>query len=242
MIDIWPYIGYINLVTTIIVPLGVLLHYTRSADRTPPIAPDVSAEAAVFWQRSARRVVGRGRWASGCAIVLAVPFVYMQNALNNDGRTWITALGPLIATAVLIVAFFWRPAPGPSMITPSGQQDDGQQVDRERRTVWSFGRRWWFVCMVLSLAALSLSVIAAGLASSPDANGAFSQFSIKTESVVGWTDFPGWYYGVPILVATAALAAAALGALWWIARPPLATTPGERVIDMRGYAPAARAP
>ncbi|GAA3867544.1 hypothetical protein GCM10022381_08800 [Leifsonia kafniensis] len=233
MLGFWyNYIGYINLATTILVPLGVLLHYARAADRHPPVARGLTPDAAAFWQRSASRVVGRGRWATGCALALAVPFIYMQNAIYVAESKWVTYLGPLVAVTVLIVVFLWRPVPRRPMGTTTDQHDHGQQIDLNQRTVWTFGRRWWFVCTISALTILVLSVIAAGLASSPDANGDFTQLTFAFGAGQAFTDFLGWYYGIPIIAAATTLALATLIALWLIARPPLATTAGERALDV----------
>lgn len=228
MLGFWyTYIGYINLATTILVPLGVLLHYMRKADRHPPVARGLSADAAAFWQLSARRVVARGRWASGCTLALALPFIYMQNAFYIDESKWITYLGPLVVVTAIIIVFLCRPA-----AHRVGSGDLARQIDLNQRTVWSFGRRWWFVGTLSAAAMLVLSLVAAGLASSPDENGDFTQLSVDVGSASAATELIGWYYGVPIMVAATALALAALGALWLNARTPLAVTAGERAIDV----------
>lgn len=97
------------------------------------------------------------------------------------------------------------------------------------REAWSFGRQWAFVVPLVEAGVLVLGLVAAGAASSVDERGLHRVYA--TTGVAGWGieggrvvdvqagvhqagPFPGWYYGVPLILATLLL----VGAVYWSLR------------------------
>ncbi len=97
----------------------------------------------------------------------------------------------------------------------------------------SFARQWVFVLPAAAACALVVGILLAGLFSATDENGLHRVF--QRRSLSGWSTeggrvvdvqyglsssgpFPGWYYGVPVLLATVVLVAAVYWALFLAAR------------------------
>ncbi|MFB6612267.1 hypothetical protein ACFCVO_18225 [Agromyces sp. NPDC056379] len=81
-----------------------------------------------------------------------------------------------------------------------------------RRTWTTFGPRGGIAGALIALAALVATTVAAGLASSPDADGRWIHLvltapNVTIDDVRPW--FYGWAFGVPVLICTTALAVAA---------------------------------
>lgn len=110
-------------------------------------------------------------------------------------------------------------------------------VDRPRftaaelvpRRATSFAAQWVFILPLVSSLALLAGLIATGLYSATDGNGLHRVYQYRTLS--GWgveagqvvdvqyniaatSPFPGWYYGLPIMVCTLML----IGAVYWSLR------------------------
>ena len=97
----------------------------------------------------------------------------------------------------------------------------------------SFARQWVFVLPAAAACALVAGLLLAGLFSATDENGLHRVF--QRRSLSGWSieggrvvdvqyglsssgPFPGWYYGVPVLIATVVLVAAVYWSLFRAAR------------------------
>jgi hypothetical protein len=77
-----------------------------------------------------------------------------------------------------------------------------------------------------------ITVIAAGLASSRDSEGRFSFITMGFGAGQVGTSFPGWFYGVPVLIAVCALILVTGLSLVWLVRPGLASSVIERELDV----------
>ncbi|WP_140425732.1 hypothetical protein [Cryobacterium sp. N19] len=89
-----------------------------------------------------------------------------------------------------------------------------RSADLMPRRVWSYGPAWGFLLPLTAAATVVAFAIIAGLASSPQPDGAFRSITIGS-STAG--PYPGWYYGLPLIGLTVLLAAATLFALGRIA-------------------------
>ncbi|QMU97901.1 hypothetical protein FVO59_12325 [Microbacterium esteraromaticum] len=94
-------------------------------------------------------------------------------------------------------------------------------ADLSPRGVAAFVRPVWPLTMVLLALTITAITVAAGLASSRDELGRFTQYSVSigTSGTEIGTGIYGWHYSVPSVIAIAALIIAALTAWALIARP-----------------------
>ena len=127
---------------------------------------------------------------------------------------------------------------------------DGRVVaELSPRGPTSFARQWVFVLPLASSCVLVLGMLLAGLASATDENGLHRVFQRRGLSGWGVEDggvvdvqygvsssgpFPGWYYGVPVLVGTILLVAVVYWSLRRVAHAPRPASadlfPGDTVL------------
>jgi hypothetical protein len=160
--------------------------------------------------RSARRHESLVAWVAVVAgvataiVLLAVPLAFPQSAPGALG-----AVTPLAATTVYALVRALGEATWPR---PRGEVRVAQLA---RRTPWSIARaRSWGVA--ISAAALVSILVIAGLTADATGRGI-----TLTQSPLSWvtiTPYPGFAYGVPLLVALAATIAATWFALATITR------------------------
>lgn len=224
-LDLWPVVGEIGLLTTVLIPLGILLHVARQSDAQDPTPQGLRHDVAAEWQRGSLRQIRRQRIASGGTTMAAVMSIEAISRMGFD--SWVAYLAPVLAALVLIVLFLSQPATAPPTC-----EESQRHIDLGSRHVWSFGRRWWFVAWILVVAALVITVVFAGFASGVDSEGNYSVIVIGVGGGTASSSFLGWFYGAPILIVVAGLAAGTVFSLWRGARPSLAATPGERLVDV----------
>jgi hypothetical protein len=80
-------------------------------------------------------------------------------------------------------------------------------VDLTARRVWSYGKPWWMVTWLVLALLLVVTVVLAGLAAGPDDAGRSAAITIVAATTTAATQFPGWFYGVPVLIAFALMIA-----------------------------------
>lgn len=103
-----------------------------------------------------------------------------------------------------------------------------------RRSPWSFGRRRTFLLPLAVIAAFGAFLVATGVTSSTDEQGRHRLIRIDDAlhgSAAG--PYPGWFYGVPLLLVTLALAASAFLALRRISSSPALPDPRMAALDRR---------
>lgn len=129
--------------------------------------------------------------------------------------------------AGLATYLLWRPA-------KPFEPNDVREADLTQRTPLGFGPRWAFTIPLVAAAIMILGLVAAGLASTQDANGDWRRISV--DLVETWKiydgvitqlfrgthliSFPGWYYGVPLIIGVIVLVALTFWALHRTAGEP----------------------
>lgn len=132
----------------------------------------------------------------------------------------------------LVYAFYPRP--------PWDTDESGRVVaELSPRGPASFAKHWVFALPLSAAIALVLGLLLTGLYSTPDENGLYRIFQRRTLS--GWGieegqvvdvqynlssngPFPGWYYGVPVMICTILLIAIVFWALRRLANAPRPAT------------------
>lgn len=102
------------------------------------------------------------------------------------------------------------------------------------RRPWSFARRRAFAVPLGIATAYLAFLIATGLASSPDEQGRYRNISLVDPTFSGAASpFPGWFYGIPLMVVTLVLAGTALLALQRISKTRSLPDPRMAQLDRR---------
>lgn len=120
------------------------------------------------------------------------------------------ALAPSVAALTGLLTYALAPSRALA-VDPSAQRE----APLDHRTPLRFiGRLAWRALVILASTQV-VFLLAAGLFSSPDASGRYSAITMeKIAASCSCTPFPGWFYGTPLLISTAALVAATWIALW----------------------------
>ncbi|TFB91399.1 hypothetical protein [Cryobacterium sp. HLT2-28] len=223
-------IPYFALTTSIMVPFGLLLHYWRRSDSYELCVPRLESDGTALRLLPIRRLTRRGRLASGIAFVVTILSIAGLWFPNRTSDTWVSFLVPMMTVMVCIGSLLVTPAAARHRVPDLS--DPAHRIDLAPRSVWSYGRGWWFASWILVAAALVTTVVLGGLASSRDDQGRYAVLFVRVGNASDASTFLGWYYGVPILITLVALTAVALTALWVIARPPLAATTESRSADL----------
>ncbi|MDY7542916.1 MULTISPECIES: hypothetical protein [unclassified Cryobacterium] len=229
----WFFYGFLQLATATIVPLGILLHGVRADVRDQSSHALESAEQS-GWESAAVTHVRRARLSAGTVSgLLIVDLLWVSwfsgwfGGAPDYSANWLPRILPMsIAAAAILVL----------VLLPSRSRGTGRvlaaEMDLQPRNLGSFGSPWWFVAWLLSAVALVLTVVLAGLVSSPDEEGRYSILIIDLGSASARGDFLGWFYGVPLLCALGVLMVLTLLALWSIARPTVAMR-AARTVDIQ---------
>ena len=91
---------------------------------------------------------------------------------------------------------------------------------RSRRP-WSFGSKWSFFLPLAVATGLIIFLTWAGVTSSPDARGLYRAISVSDDATSSTASpYPGWFYGVPLIVVTVVLAISTVLALVRISSTP----------------------
>jgi hypothetical protein len=132
---------------------------------------------------------------------------YLPRWVFETRMSWSLALG-LVAAAILIFPLRAPTSRGQATLT--------------RRTLFSFGHRWWFAGATTIIGTIVTITILAGLASEPDEEGRWRTFTVDAGNELSFsTQIYGWYYSLPALALLAVLIVVTMVALWLIARPPI---------------------
>ncbi|RZU64488.1 hypothetical protein EV379_0784 [Microterricola gilva] len=231
--SVWIRLVYevLPLVTSVIVPLGVLLHYWRRADARPVPARPAPTEGAPVppWTSAARAQLRRTRVAGilATAAVLASSFGLISP--NRWGMEWHDFLTPLLSVLLCTAVLLTRPPAMRRYATPTASAGSEPHGTRPAHPPISLGARWWFAAWGIAMTVLVLSVVWAGLLSAPDGNGDYTLHSVELGQTTGSTSIAGWYFGVPVIISALLVAALVLSALRWQATPPLAADAGQDI-------------
>ncbi|WP_207344089.1 hypothetical protein [Arthrobacter sp. E3] len=94
--------------------------------------------------------------------------------------------------------------------------------------------RWSFALPIVVLLAYAALIVAAGLTSSPDELGRHRVLRlVSADASSAATPYPGWFYGVPLLVVAVLLTGSAFLAFVRISRNPSLPNPGMAALDSR---------
>lgn len=218
----------LSFVTSVIVPLGVFWHYWRRSNvlTSPTAAPGLTSSSP--WARTLRRQVWLARAASAVVFGIVASMLLDVGPLKRDYDGWISYIVPIALAVVCIGAIACMPD-----AAPRGKSGDVGQLDLTTRSLWAFGRRFMFASWIAVAVTLCATLLLAGLASTPDDDGNFTRLTIKVGATAAASaSFPGWYFGAPVFLGVALLAAITGLALSAGARPPFAADLAERSVDV----------
>ncbi|MDP4334705.1 hypothetical protein Q7F20_15115 [Curtobacterium sp. A7_M15] len=187
--------------------------------------------------------------SSGVPVALAVGLVIGSILAHIDGRRgggrpnrarlaaavvgvvgWVL---PLVLSFSMVAQFRWWPEVLPIVAgivavliavrgTTVPVAADRPVLDLRRRSALTFSRGVEVLAAAATTVVLALTVLGAGLLSSQDDEGRYALITIPVGDATASTEFFGWYYGLPVVVAAAVLVAVTLAGLHQIARGPRA--------------------
>jgi hypothetical protein len=189
--------------------------------------------------------------SSGVPVALAVGLVVGGVLAHVDGRragsdalAWdrlaaAAVLGvvgwvlPLVLSFSMVGQFRWWPgvlpiAAGIVAVLVVGHgvtapvAPDRSMLDLRRRGPLTFTKGVEALATAITTIVLTLTVLGAGLLSSEDDEGRYAFITIPVGDATASTEFFGWYYGLPVVVAAAVLVVVTLAGLHRIARTPRA--------------------
>jgi hypothetical protein len=223
---LWNVISSLSLITSILVPFGIFVHYWRHPDSFVHFPVGLEQNGPGQALLTVRRQIRRGRIASAVAFVVTILSLVGVGLPNQASDNWDSFLLPMMIATACIAVFLATPLTVRRIVG-----EPGHRIDMTPRSVWSFGRGWWFASWIVVAVFLVTTVVLAGLASSRDDRGRFAALSVEAGNVSGSTGFLGWYFGIPILIGVAALTTVTFIAIWVASRPPLAVS-AERKVDV----------
>ena len=138
---------------------------------------------------------------------------------------------PLVLSFSMVGQFRWWPevlpiAAGIVAVLVAGRgvtapvAADRPVLDLRRRGPLTFTRGVEASAAAVTTVVLALTVLGAGLLSSQDDEGRYAFITIPVGDATASTEFFGWYYGLPVVVAAAVLVVVTLAGLHRIARAP----------------------
>ncbi len=214
----------------------VLVQRVLGSTRTHSLQPNRATAADAQAVASAYRGEVRAAFSAlaiggGTAVLLCLIGSWW---IDGYGLPYALASGVGAIVGLLVYTLCPRPSWSPA--------DHGPAVaDLLPRHTTSFARQWVFVLPLLCALALLVGLLLTGLYSATDENGLHRVF--QRRSLSGWgvegglvTDlqynlsstgpFPGWYYGVPVMICTILLIAMVYWSLHRTARAARPTTAG----------------
>ncbi|MCI4659511.1 hypothetical protein [Cryobacterium zhongshanensis] len=233
VLRMWFFYTLLPLVTATIVPLGILLHGIRADVRDQsPHALETAGQSD--WEPAAATHVRRARLVAGTVagfflvdLLWVGPFSGWFGGAPDYSPNWLPRILPvsIAAAAILVLVLLPSRSVGAGRVLTA-------EMDLQPRNLGSFGSPWWLVAWLVFAVALVLTVVLAGLVSSPDDEGRYSILIINLGSASARGDFLGWFYGVPLLCALGVLMVLTLLALWSIVRPTVAKR-AARAVDIQ---------
>lgn len=209
----WMWIWHMSMVTSVMVPFGILLHYWRRTNATYTVTSEDSPSAEVH--SAVRRQVFLTRIASAVAfvvVILSLEGVWLPSPVSDHWTSFVVPLS--IATLCIVVILL-------AATTYLRRNSAQQAIQPSSSTTLYFGRRWWLTGWIAIAAGLIASVVVAGLASSADSDGRYAVITVENEEFSGSSTILGWYFGIPILIGVAVLVTVTVVALRLGTRSPL---------------------
>ncbi|WP_404289801.1 hypothetical protein [Glutamicibacter arilaitensis] len=231
---------------TLLIRRGVLSQ--RRADLVQLAHRGTVAEAGIA-AKVLRTVRVRNLAALTVAVLAGTSAIYLYQAFPRANGLQLVA-APIGVWILVVIVFVLCPIP---YDLTSAEEAEGARVsaDLTPRSTGMFGPAWGIIVPGVMLAATIIGLLAAGIASSPDEQGRYRMLhfvsasgarldenmkvtqALSGEGLTG--PFPGWYYGIPLLVL---LVLAAFLTLW--ALNINARRPSLRSTSLQGFDNAVR--
>lgn len=151
------------------------------------------------------------------ALVAAAGTAVLAASLDDAHPEWLgvpIGIGPGLAASVGLAIVAATPA-------LRARPDTLRSATLAPRTAWSIGTRWHYLAPALAAGLLAVVLVATGMTASADESGLPRAFStVRSDGGSTASPYPGWFYAVPLLVATALLLLTTVLAMRRIARLP----------------------
>ncbi|GAA2015257.1 hypothetical protein [Microbacterium ulmi] len=198
-------VGYVLAVVLAVVIVWIVARRRPQGDETVP--PPVRALLSAARRRATLAVI-----AAAVAIVAAFVASYSLPALLGLPFLLSPAVG---ATAGLLL---YAAIPPRAAVVEADRVRDASLTPR---TPVSYLPRAGAILLAILVVAQTAFVLFTGFTSSPDDSGRYRAIAFQVGDVGSVsTPYAGWFYGIPLLVATAILTAATFVALWRVSSTP----------------------
>lgn len=209
--------GSITLILPVLIALAVIVLVARLGRDARVIR--MSPPAAQAAQRAASRVQLRNRLAIVVGLLAAVAMGTLALGVPEDlGRA--ALLAPAVGASVAMLVF---------VLVPSAEFLESNTVrhaELSPRRAWDYARVWpSYAAMALPLAVTPVLALLA------DSSGRSVTYHYGDQASSTAGPYPGWFYAVPLLVASVVLASLTDLALRRVARAPRPSDPALRDAD-----------
>jgi len=194
---------------------AVTVWTSRRSDAFHPIVIDESLRPVLQRARAETRV--RALVSVGVSfLTIAALWTVNQNVPSTYGLALMLAPGTGAIIGLVTFALF----PPVTVESPTTRR----QASLVPRRPWSYGPRWAYILPTVAAASVVLFAILAGLSSRPSQDGNYRAIGFELDGTFSESSpFPGWYYGIPLIIMTLCLLAATLLALSRISAAPRPT-------------------
>ncbi|WP_150308502.1 hypothetical protein [Planctomonas psychrotolerans] len=214
----------------VLVAVGVSLALAR-ARRTEAFRIAPVSESAAAALRGANGASRMRALAAITASAVAFAFFFALNEVRPDAFGLPLLLAPGAAAIVGLTVLGAIPPARMNTVTLSPRRS----ASLAPRRPWSFGPPWAYLIPLTAAVSAAIFTTLAGMSSTVADDGTYRAIRVSLGDATSTsTPYPGWYYGVPLLIMTALLTAATLFALARIASAPApadeALTEADRIL------------
>jgi hypothetical protein len=169
------------------------------------------------------------RWRVQLSIAVGVAAAALLWIVNG-GALGAYGLPLLLAPGIgAIAALVALAAVPPICLRSEGRR---RQAVLAPRQPWSFGPPWAYILPAVSACAVVGFALVCGLTSARTDDGTWRGLTVTIGGGISTASpYPGWFYGIPIIVMTLVLFTTTIAALWRISSTPLRGTGGQIALD-----------
>jgi hypothetical protein len=182
----------------------------------------VSAAAEAETRRAVRGAQGRMLLALVLGLLAAIVVAFIPVRWYGLGMMLAASIGALVACGLIALLPF----------PTSRRVANVRMADLAPRTMGMFGPRWGFILPLVSAVFLIAFLVATGMTASGENGGMPREVAVVSSHGYHTAGpYPGWFYGLPLIVVTVMVAIVVLAALHRIAGARGLDTPERRPLD-----------
>ncbi|NVM94076.1 hypothetical protein [Arthrobacter wenxiniae] len=215
---------------------------TRISRRKAPLAITAGPSVASRSSEDRAMLAAQLRAVAGIAFAVVMFVSLFRVSIGVTGQVGLPmALTAGVSASGGLLLFSALPAGGRKAVRKAwrkaGRKDGRNQQAADAtpgpQARWAGLKPLTLALPLLTMAAYAALLVATGLTSSPDSQGRYRLLHLANTNASTAGPYPGWYYGVPLLLVTMVLAGSAFLALQRIAGAPSLPDPRMAALDRR---------